>query len=187
MLIVPKNIFVFAIAILLSADAAALFGWSVLRYLAVPVFIIALLHGLILGLPTYLIVRRSRSVTALLCTLGGLCIGALPILTITLLRSLVPNDAQDAPNAYTITVTVPYRPPAFGSLIEPWSDVILFGLHGAIAGLTFFLALRFISNESGWQRRMSGALLAGVILTGLIVTMAPRLEDAAHAVSGERR
>jgi hypothetical protein len=174
-LIVPKNIFVFAIAILLSADAAALFGWSVLRYLAVPVFIIALLHGLILGLPTYLIVRRSRSVTALLCTLGGLCIGALPILTITLLRSLVPNDAQDAPNAYTITV------------IEPWSDVILFGLHGAIAGLTFFLALRFISNESGWQRRMSGALLAGVILTGLIVTMAPRLEDAAHAVSGERR
>jgi len=56
---------------------------------------------------------------------------------------------------------------------EPWAGLVLFALHGAIAGAAFFLVMRLTRFGPGWKRRASSFALLGIVLTILIFTVAP--------------
>lgn len=170
--------------LILAADVAAVLNWATMRYFVAIAFILALLHAVILGTPAYLILRRRRPITALLCGTAGAVIGALPITILTLLPVLLPSgtDAADGPAFPTIVVTgMPHA-----ATLRKWMKLPLwFGLHGALAGIAFFAVVRLVYVGAGWTRRMSAVVALIIGVTGAIFTIAPSLNDFSAMISSE--
>ena len=141
MAVIPiRNMIRLALALLLAADAAAVLIWAIMGFLAAPVFALALLHAIVFGLPSYLIICRRRPATIVLCVASGAIIGASPLAVLTLSRPfLLPKEEPISPAFPEIVVSVNLHA---GIIPEPFGSLMLFALHGAVAGGTFFVVMR---------------------------------------------
>ena len=50
---------------------------------------------------------------------------------------------------------------------------MLFALHGAVAGSTFFVVMHLTRHDPGWTRWVSVLALLGAVVTILIFTVEP--------------
>jgi len=115
--------------LMVSAAAAAapsiLFGPYVV-FIAPIIFVIALLHGLFLGVPAYLLLGRWRRISSWHAALGGFLTGGLPIAVVT-----VANIADAGGDRSILD--------GLDGFVAP---ILIFGAFGMIAGLVFHRIVR---------------------------------------------
>lgn len=115
-------------------------------------FLIALAHAVLLGLPYFYILRIRNRVQWWTSTVGGLCIGCIPVslLTLALYQNLGTGlkHGQSAAHDYGMVemVTEGHLTPA------AWLSVLnigaAFGTLGAIAGLAAWAVWRFVPSKA---------------------------------------
>jgi hypothetical protein len=112
----------------LMASAAAAAAPSILVgplvvFFAPIIFVIALLHGLVLGLPAYLLLGRWRRISAWHAALGGFLIGGLP--TATVIVASIGNAGGDLSILDSLAVSI-----------------LILGAFGMLAGVVFHWVVR---------------------------------------------
>lgn len=102
---------------------------------AAPIAILLTLpHALLLGLPIALVARRKGWTGWLAALVGGFAVGAIPLGLLTLFPM-----AEEASTGGVPTVVHHFRTAA--GWLEYLASVLLLGVHGAVGGVAFWLAL----------------------------------------------
>ncbi len=112
----------------LMASAAAAAAPSILVgplvvFFAPIIFVIALLHGLLLGLPAYLLLGRWRRISGWHAALGGFLVGGLP--TATVIVASIGNAGGDRSILDSLAVSI-----------------LILGAFGMLAGAVFHWVVR---------------------------------------------
>lgn len=139
-------ILIAAVAVALSATASVLpeFNepWTIMVASEVLrtarlIFITALAHALLLGLPVFLFLRSRIRVGLIACLMAGFVVGATPFAVLGLLSMFGTQSASTDG-----TPTVVNGMPTFAGLLELAGSATLFGAFGLAAGLVFWFIMR---------------------------------------------
>ena len=142
------------------------------------VLVIALGHAVILGLPTFLLLRSVGRVNLITSTAVGFVIGAGPITFLTLL-SLGSNGSASINGVPTIINGVPTLTGWLYQL-QSW---MLFGGLGALGGLTFFLILELAGRAIRADNEMEAAVKRRAsLVTSCLAVVAIMLTGTALAI-----
>ncbi|WP_314950251.1 hypothetical protein [Bradyrhizobium cosmicum] len=134
--------------------------------LTMTMFMVAIAHAVLLGLPLFLLVRRMRShVGIAACALGGFAVAAIPFGVLALVSMLgVQNAWTDG------KPTVVNGVPTLYFWIGYIRTIGLAGLLGLVGGLTFWAAMRSGTSRRSWGVVSAAALLTcGVIILPIVV------------------
>jgi hypothetical protein len=110
---------------------------------------VTLAHTVILGLPCFVAIERKRGVKAISAVVAGFAVGAMPLGVL----GLLPKG-----NSSTSTDGVPTMIDGVFTLagwIEYLASLVMFGAFGALAGLVFWLTLKWCG-----RRAMPGEIVA---------------------------
>lgn len=133
------------------------------------VFLIALAHAVVLGLPIYLISSRKRKLTWFISTFAGFVIGSIP--AAILLFPYTPNRNRNAYSNGEATI-IDGIPTLYGWFEYATVIFLYFGLHGAIGGFTFWLILKSLSKPNSTNKQYFSYVSLQVILPLVVATIA---------------
>jgi len=157
--------------------------FSEILTLARTVFVIALAHALVLGLPLFLLLRSLRNVGIITCALGGFLVAAVPsgVLALTSMSGLQSASVGGRPTVINGVITL-------AGWIEYAQTVGFIGLFGTAGGLTFWLVLRWSgqmigkpsraeAQSSGLYARSWSMISAAILLSGTIAILPGVVRD----------
>lgn len=110
----------------IAAAAPSILVGPLVVFFAPVIFVIALLHGLLLGLPAYLLLGRWRRISGWHAALGGFLIGGLP--TATVIVASIGNAGGDRSIL-----------DGLDSFAVP---ILILGAFGTLAGVVFHRVVR---------------------------------------------
>ena len=143
----------YPVAFVLAAMASALammafVPWIIL--LVVVFFCYALVYGVVLGLPLFLIVRAAGGVNAITSTIGGMVVGALAIV-------LVSWPSYKSGYSYNgIDLIINGRFTRAG-WIDLAGTTLWMAAAGALGGFVFWLTLRYFGSPKDEGDRQNGS------------------------------
>jgi hypothetical protein len=176
----------FLFAALAAAALATALGGSIdlLPY----AFAVAIAHAVLLGQPVFVVFYRKGWVNAVTCTGGGAAIGALPCGLFAWPWNPGSGFSSWSHNTPKIIDGVPTA----AGWLEYAELTGMFALHGALAGLVFWLVLKLsvapkVTGESQgrasrWQRRAPAVslVMALVLIAGVIAVPALTKDRTCH-------
>ena len=157
-----------ACALVISAGVAAglsqLFAGGTDLY--VPAFVVALAHAIVLGIPSYLVVRTRGDYAWWIAPLCGFLIGALPFG----LLSLIPAAQEASVGKVATVVGGSYT---LAGWIEYLSGVAAGGLLGAAGGLAFGLTVRptlsRAADKPNWRLLDTVPVTLAAVAVGMVI------------------
>lgn len=111
-----------------AAAAPSILVGPLVVFFAPLIFVIALLHGLALGLPAYLLLGRWRRISGWHAALGGFLVGGLP--TATVIVASIGNTGGDRSILDSLAVSI-----------------LILGAFGMLAGVVFHWVVRRPSGD----------------------------------------
>lgn len=103
-------------------------------------FLFGFVHGVVLGLPAYLILRWRAIDTAISCSLAGMLVGALPVGALLYPRDRPQRGSGSSVNGIPMTIDGITTPEAWASY---WQGIAFFAVLGGVAGLVFWAYARY--------------------------------------------
>lgn len=135
------------------------------------VFVVALTHAVVLGLPLFLIADRKGWVNWLSCILVGFVIGGVPAGVL-----FWPSSNADFVSIDGVPVTVDGVTTLAGWIIYLGGIVVKFGILGAAGGLGFWLVVKWDSKDR--QRSVGDANAAPLAARSITIVLGYKIFSA---------